>query len=214
VSQPSPAEDIPFAAEPGSYLGLTLQDWLAELAAPVPVAGAGAALGYAVASAAAVLAFAAEASRETWDAAAGALAQADVLCERAAPLAQHDAEALSAAHRIRRAARDDPPEVRDRAIGAAFARAAEPPLEIARVATDVVLLARELAVNGAPAIHADALAAAALAAGVARGAASLVAVNLTVTPGDSRNTEARLLADVSTATLATIEHTADEPPER
>ena len=93
-------------------------------------------------------------------------------------------------------------EQRDWEIGKAFARAAEPPLEIARAAADVAELAAQLAAGGDPRVHADALAAAALAAGVARGAVALVAVNLTTVEGDPRLVEARRLAEAADLSAA------------
>src|SRR5204862_141953 len=65
-------------------------------------------------------------------------------------------------------------EQRDFQLGLAFARAAEPPLEIARAASDVADLAAAIAEGGAPRVRADAQAAAALAAGIARGAVAIV----------------------------------------
>jgi formiminotetrahydrofolate cyclodeaminase len=85
-------------------------------------------------------------------------------------------------------------EQRDWEIGRAFARAAEPLLEIARVAADVAELAAQLADESDPRVHADVTAAAALAAGAAHGVVALVAVNLTAVDGDPRVAEAEDLA--------------------
>jgi methenyltetrahydrofolate cyclohydrolase len=187
-----------------SYLELTLQEWLAELSAATPAPAGASALAYAVAEAAAVLVLAAGVSQRSWAGGAGAAAQAEALRDRAAPLAQLDAEAYAAALEARRAARDLPEERRDFAVGEAFARAAEPPLQIARLAADVAELAAEIAANGAPAIRADAVAAAALAAGAARGAVGVVAANLTATADDPRLAEAGRLADAAADALARI----------
>ena len=100
-----------------------------------------------------------------------------------------------AALAVRDATEELKAEQRDWEIGRAFARAAEPPLEIARVAADVAELAAQLAEGGDPRVRADAIAAAALAAGAAHGAVALVAVNLTALDGDPRVAEARELAD-------------------
>jgi methenyltetrahydrofolate cyclohydrolase len=186
------------------YLELTLCEWLAELSAPTPAPAGASALAYAVAQAAAVLVLAAGVSRPSWPGGAGAAAQAEALRDRAAPLAQRDAEAYAAALAARRAARDLPQEQRDYAVGRAFAQAAEPPLEIARLGADVAELALEIATYGAPSVRADATAAAALAAGAARGAVSVVAVNLTAIADDPRVAEARRLADAATDALARI----------
>jgi formiminotetrahydrofolate cyclodeaminase len=79
-------------------------------------------------------------------------------------------------------------------MGLAFARAAEPPLEIARAGADVAELAAQLADIGDPRVRADALVAAALGAAAARGAVALVAVNLTALGDDPRVAEAEQLA--------------------
>ncbi len=171
---------------------LTLGVWLDELATAEPLPGAGAALGYAVAAAAAVVAMAARASE-----AAGLAVQADALRERTASLAQIDVDTYAEALAARESTKELPSEKRDWEIGKAFARAAEAPLEIARAAADVAGLAAELARSGAPQVGPDVQAAAALAAGVARGAVALVAANLTALEDDPRVDEARRLAEAA-----------------
>lgn len=191
-------------ASPRPYLDLTLREWLAELSAPTPAPAGASALAYAVAESASVLVLAARVSQKSWQGGGGAVAQAEALRDRAAPLAQLDAEAYAAALEARRAARELPEEQRDHALGEAFARAAEPPLQIARLAADVAELAAEIATNGAPAVRADATAAAALAAGAARGAVGVVAVNLTAVADDPRIAEAERLAAAAAEILARI----------
>jgi formiminotetrahydrofolate cyclodeaminase len=186
------------------YLDLTLREWLAELSAATPAPAGASALAYAVAEAAAVLVLAARVSETSWLGSGGAVAQAEALRDRAAPLAQLDAEAYGAALEARRAARELSQEQRDHALGEAFARAAEPPLEIARLAADVAELAVEIAAGGAPAVRPDAAAAAALAAGAARGAVGIVAVNLTATTDDPRIAEAERLARSAADAVARI----------
>ena len=176
-------------APPRPLHELSVADWLDELGGPGPAPGAGAALGYAVASAAAIVAMAARASS-----AGGLVAQADALRARTAPLAQLAADAYAEALAVRDSTTAPKPEQRDWEIGRAFARAAKPPLEIARAAADVAELAAALAQSGNPAVGPDLQAAAALAAGVARGAVALVAANLTALEGDPRVDEARRLA--------------------
>jgi methenyltetrahydrofolate cyclohydrolase len=176
-------------ASPRAYLDLTLREWLDELARPHGGAAGGAALGFAVASGAAVLAMAARVSGS-----GGLAAQADALGARAAGLALLNAERYEAALAVRSASEGLKPEQRDWEIGRAFAEAAEPPLEIARAGADVAELAAQLAESGDQRVRADALAAAALGAAAARGAVALVAVNLTALPGDPRVAEAEQLA--------------------
>ena len=177
-----------------SFFDLTLAEWLDELAGARAAPGGGSALAVAVANAAAVLAMAARVSDS-----GGHAAQAEALRARIAPLAQLDAETYEAALAVRDAAREMNDEQRDWKIGQAFSRAAEPPLEIARAAVDVAELASELAVSGSPAIRADAIAAASMAAGAARGAVAIVAVNLTALDGDPRVAEAESLAAAAEA---------------
>jgi len=168
-------------ASPRAYLDLTVAEWLDALAASRGAPGGGSMLGIAVATAAAVLAMAARVSED-----GGLAAQADALRERSAPLAQRDADTYDAALAVRDATEALRADRRDWAIGQAFARAAEPPLEIARVAADIAGLAEAIAAGGHPRVRADVVAAAALAAGAARGAVALVSVNLTVVDGDPR----------------------------
>ena len=179
-------------APPRGYLDLTLSDWLGELAQSRGAPGAGSALAFAAATAASVLAMAARVSG-----AGGLAAQADALRARAEPLAQVDADSYDAALAVRDATEDLRLEQRDWEIGRTFAQAAEPPLEIARVAADVAELAAQLAEVVDPRVHADALAVAALAAGIALGAVPLVAVNLTAVEGDVRIAEAKRLAEAA-----------------
>ena len=139
-------------ASPSSFLDLTASKLLDELGGPV-APGGGSALAFTVAMAAAVVRMAARASAESWDAAGGIAAQADALRARAAPLAQLDADVYDRALAIRDGAAALPPEKRDWEIGRAFVAAAEPPLEIARVAADVAELAREVAGAGEPRVR-------------------------------------------------------------
>jgi formiminotetrahydrofolate cyclodeaminase len=183
---------------PPSFLDLTAAELLDVLGRPAPPGG-GSALAFTVAMAAAVVRMAAGASKESWDAAAGVAAQADALRARAAPLAQLDADVYDQALAVRDGAATLPPEKRDWEIGKAFAAAAEPPLEIARVAADVAELAAEVAVSGDPRVRADAVAAATLAAASARAAVTLVEVNLTAVGGDARVAEAQQLARAAEA---------------
>jgi len=176
-------------ASPRPFLELSVAEWLDELAGPQASPGGGSAAALSVAMAAAVLTMTARVSGN-----AAAAAQAEALRARATPLAQVDAEIYAAALEAREAAADLTPERRDWQIGQAFARAVEPPLEIARTGADVAELAAELAEVGDPRVRADAQAAAALAAAAARAAAALVAINLTAVAGDPRAAEAERLA--------------------
>jgi formiminotetrahydrofolate cyclodeaminase len=183
-------------------LDLRLSELLELVAAPEPAPGAGSVLALSAALAAAVLAMAARASRDDWREAAGIAAQAESLRARAAPLAARDAEAYQAALSAREAAAGLDPDHRDWEIGRAFARAAEAPLELVRISSDVAELSRQVAVRAAGQLRPDALAAASLAAACARGAAELVAVNLTLSENDPRVEEARVLAEAAVRAAA------------
>ena len=174
---------------PRPLVELTVAEWLDELALPSPSPGGGSALAFALASATAVLAMAARVSES-----GGLAAQAETLRTRTAALAQLDADAYAAALDARDANEGLRADRRDWEIGQAFARAVEPPLEIARAAADVAELAVQLVQAGDQRVRADALAAAVLAAAAARGAVALVSVNLTTFEGDPRVAEAMQLA--------------------
>jgi formiminotetrahydrofolate cyclodeaminase len=156
-----------------------------------------AALATAAAAAASVVVAIARRSTEP-----GAAAQAEALRVRVTEAAARNAETYAEARAARRKAAELPPEQRDWQIGQAFARAAEQPLELGRLAADLALLASSIASQADPDVHADAVVAAALAAGVARGAVALVAVNLTAVPGDARVVEAERLAEAAAHSAA------------
>ena len=155
------------------------------------VSGGGPLAAVVVASAAGLLARVARASTETWPQAAGAAAQAESLRDRVEPLAdlafRAYAEAISSSGG-------------DYEVGRAYARAAEPPLRIAEAAADVAALAAEVAQQCDPALRPDAVVAGLLAAGSARAAAELVAVNLTAAADDERVRRANALAEEAART--------------
>jgi methenyltetrahydrofolate cyclohydrolase len=137
----------------------------------VPAGGSVAAL--VVAMAAGLVSMAARVSSDP-----GAVAQADSIRERVAPLAREDAEAYRAALAAMRSPAGDTPEQRDEAIRRALVRAAEVPLRIAEAAADAAALAASVAERGSEAVRGDAAAAAVLSAAAARSTANLVAINL------------------------------------
>ena len=177
-----------------ALLDRSLREFLDDVAARGRTPGGGSAAALVTALAAALLAKIARTST-AWPESRGIAAQAESLRDRAAPLAQADAEEYEAALQARDDDDGEAGERRDFALGRAYARAAEPPLQIARAAADVAELAVVVARNGDPAFHADAVTAALLAAAAASSAAELVGVNLTASARDERVREAERLAE-------------------
>ena len=159
-----------------------------------PASGGGPLAALVTASAAQLLADIARASRDHWPDARGVAAQAESLRDRATPLADLTAQAYEHALGA---------EGGDYELGRAYAQAAEPPLRIAEAAADVTELAALVAEHADPARRADAVAAGLVAAGCARAAAELVAVNLTVSADDDRVRRANLLAEEAARTAET-----------
>ena len=188
------------------YLGLPLRDFLSEVATPEPMPGAGYCAAVTLSMAAGLVAMVAGASREEWGEAKGAAAQANTLRERVAPLAQRNVDAYASAIARLRAAEYAPDEGGpvpgsdpSQDLGPLLERAAQIPLEIAQSAVDVASLAAVVAERGNQSLRADAVAAALLAQGAARAAATLVEVNLGTTAADPRVVSARDLAGSANA---------------
>lgn len=177
----------------GDLLDLPLREFLDVVAAEEPTPGGGSAAALAVAVSAGLSAMVARASPD-WPEAGSAVAQAERLRKRAAPLAQRDAEAYEEALVTLRLPERVEPEVRDAAVGAALGRTAEVLLAIGEAGADAAWLAALVADRGTPERRGDAVAAAQLADAGARAAAALIAVNLTVRPGDERSVRAQELA--------------------
>jgi formiminotetrahydrofolate cyclodeaminase len=177
-----------------ALLDLRLREFLDEVAAEGRTPAGGSLAAFVTAAAAGLLAKVARASKAEWAEAPGMAAQAEALRDRAAPLAQLDADAYEAALRSIDDSGEEAGERRDYAVGRAYARAAEPPFLIVEAAADVAELSVAVARNGNPSLRADAAAAGALAAAAARAAAELVAVNLTTSAGDERVLRVRKLA--------------------
>jgi formiminotetrahydrofolate cyclodeaminase len=178
-----------------ALLDLRLREFLDQVAAEGRTPGGGSAAALVTAIAAGLLAKVARGSGDAWPDAAGIAAQAECLRDRATPLAQADAEQYEAALRARAETGDEHAERRDFALGRAYAKAAEPPLQIVRTANDVAHLAIAVVESGNPALRADAVTAALLAAAAASAAAELVAVNLTASASDPRVLVAAKLAE-------------------
>ena len=174
---------------------LRLREFLDEIAAEGRTPGGGSAAALVTAIAAGLLAKVARGSGDSWPEAAGIAAQAECLRDRATPLAEAAAKQYEAALRTREETGAELGERRDFALGLAYAKAAEPPLQIVRAASDVAQLAVAVAENGEPALRADAVVAALLGAAAASAAAELVAVNRTASASDPRVLEGERLAE-------------------
>jgi hypothetical protein len=124
-------------------------------------------------------------------------AQAEVLRLRVAGTARINALRYPRALAAQETTSALPEDRRDWEIGQAYARAAEPPLELARIAADIAELGASIVGEALAGLRADAAAATVLAAGAARGAVHLVAINLTAAPNDDRVAEARRCAETA-----------------
>lgn len=168
-----------------NYLELRLDDFLAQIAASERSPGGGSAAALTVAIAAGLVAMVARCSHGSWPEGPGVAAQAIAIQERVAPLADTDArawdEALAALEQAGETGSSGDFELERK-----LELAAAVPLEIAQLGADVAALALLAGERCEGKYHADAAAAAALAAGGARAAAHLVRVNLTVRDGDER----------------------------
>ena len=176
-----------------------MREVLDEMASETPTPGGGSASAVVVAMAAGLVAKAAGCSRADWPDAAGVVAQAEALRRRASSLAPVDADVYEKALAVLRDPGEQAPERRDAAIARALEEAAEVPLHIAAIASDVAVLGEVVARCGNEALKAEAVAATMLAEAGARAAAHLVAVNLATMPGDERIVEARRLVDEARA---------------
>ncbi len=177
-------------------LDLTVRELLERLESEDLNVGSGASCGVVVALAAALVVSCARSAAGHWDGAAGALAQADVLRRRSAPLAQTCADAYLHA----RAMLLDADPSRREALALALDAAALAPLRMAEVAADVALLAAEICDHGRPELAPDAAGAAALAQAASSTGRHLVAVNLLTRANDEYLARAERAA--ATATVA------------
>jgi formiminotetrahydrofolate cyclodeaminase len=171
----------------GELLALRLDEFLDALAANAPIPASGSAAAVVGAMAAELVAMTARAATG-WADAAGVAAQARGLAARLRPLAAADAEAYARVLALRADATSD-----NRDLGPALERSAVVPLEIADACAGTAELAAFAAEHAVGHERADAVAAAALAEGATRAAASLVLANLMTVAGDDRATQVTAL---------------------
>jgi methenyltetrahydrofolate cyclohydrolase len=175
-------------------LDVPVRELLERVTLDTPTPGGGSIAALVVALAAGLVETVARESG-SWSEGRGLASQAKALRERVEPLAQRDAEAYADALVALRLPETLEPEVRGDTIGRTLALAADVPLAIAVIAADVADAAAAAAECGDASTCADASVAAVLAEGAARGAAHLVAVNLTTTEEDERVVRARRAAE-------------------
>jgi formiminotetrahydrofolate cyclodeaminase len=159
-----------------------------RLADPGAAPGGGSAAGVAAWMAAALVVKAARHSVTTWPDAAGVAAQAGSLAERCSELAVADAIAFAAALEAL-ASREQVELALSGTVGELLA--------LGEAAADVAELAARTAERCDGTFRGDAVAGALLAEAAARGAAALVAANLTVPGGDERLLRARRTAEAA-----------------
>lgn len=175
-----------------AYTDMPFEELLDTIAAETPAPGGGSVAAFVTEMAASLAAMAARFAHD-WDGAPGAVAQAETLRHRAAPLAAEDAVAYENVLTAMRMPKDLESEVRNTLIGETLSRAADIPLLIAETANDVAELASEIAVRGNPNLRGDAAAASLLASAAVRVAANLVEINLSTVEGEDRIERARAL---------------------
>jgi len=161
--------------------------FLGALSAATPEPGGGSAAALAVTLAAGLSVMTARLSGRHLPAAEGMAARAGLLRDRAAPLAQADAEAYGVVLAALRAPGRP-------GAAAALSAACDVPMEVAEIGAEVAAVAAAVAAGGNPNVRGDAIAAALLAAAGARAAAALVRINLTGAEGDGRPARATQLA--------------------
>jgi methenyltetrahydrofolate cyclohydrolase len=184
VSRPEAAQA---SAPSPPYLDMAVGRFLDALSAATPDPGGGAVAALAVTLAAGLCVMTARLSGRHLPAAEEMTARARRLQDRAAPLAQADAEA----YRAVLAALRTPGQA---GAPAALSAACTVPMEVAEIGAEVAAVAAAVAAGGNPNVRGDAITAALLAAAGARAAAALVRINLTGAEGDGRPARAEHLA--------------------
>ena len=187
------------AQPPPAYLDMPVGRFLAALSATTPDPGGGAVAALAVTMAAGLCAMTAGLSGRHLTAAERLAERARLLRDRAAPLAQADAEAYRAVLAAMRA-RDE--------LDDALSQACAVPMQVAEIGAEVAAVAAAVAAGGNPNVRGDAITAALLAAAGSHAAAMLVRINLAGASGDGRPARAAHLAAEAARLAAEAERTA------
>lgn len=182
-------------AAPLDFSSQGVREFCDTISAETSAPGGGSVAAVVGAMGASLAAMAARFSKDQWEDAIGAVAQAEALKARLLPLAEEDARAYESVLLALRM-EDVDGEVRDAAIGDALSRATDVPLAIAEASLDVATLACELAERGNRNLHGDAAAAVFLAEAAVRASANLVEINLATREGDERLERARELVEL------------------
>jgi formiminotetrahydrofolate cyclodeaminase len=182
-------------AAPLDFSSQGVREFCDTISAETSAPGGGSVAAVVGAMGASLAAMAARFSKDQWEDAIGAVAQAEALKARLLPLAEEDARAYESVLFALRM-EDVDGEVRDAAIGDALSRATDVPLAIAEASLDVATLACELAERGNRNLHGDAAAAVFLAEAAVRASANLVEINLATREGDERLKRARELVEL------------------
>jgi glutamate formiminotransferase/formiminotetrahydrofolate cyclodeaminase len=183
-------------AAPLDFSSQSVAEFCDTVSAETSAPGGGSVAAVTGAMGASLAAMAARFSKEQWEDAAGAVAQAEALKARLLPLAEEDARAYENVLLALRMPREVDEEVRDDAIGDALSRATDVPLAIAEASVDVATLACELAHRGNQNLQGDAAAAVFLAEAAVRASANLVEINLATREGDERLERSRELVEI------------------
>jgi formiminotetrahydrofolate cyclodeaminase len=181
------------------YLDLPLGEFLDRVASDGPAPGGGSVAAIAVALAAGLAGMAARLSTSQLADAPDLADQADASRRKAAPLAKADAESYGL---VLDAYREPDPETRTARVRDALSGAADVPLAVAEVGSEVAGVAARLVEEGNPNLQGDAITAVLLSEAGVRAAVRLVGINLsTADIDDDRLGRANDLVDTAAATV-------------
>ncbi len=181
------------------YLDLPLGEFLDRVASDGPAPGGGSVAAIAVALAAGLAGMAARFSTSQLADAPDLADQADASRRKAAPLAKADADSYGL---VLDAYREPDPETRTTRVRDALSGAADVPLAVAEVGSEVAGVAARLVEEGNPNLEGDAITAVLLSEAGVRAAVRLVGINLsTADIDDDRLGRANDLVDTAAATV-------------
>ena len=184
------------------YLDLSLGEFLDLVASGGPAPGGGSVAAVAVALAAGLSGMAARLSTGQLADAPGLAERADASRRRVAPLATADAESYGRVLGAYRLPREPDSETRRERIRDALSGAADVPLAVAEVGSEVAGIAARLVEKGNPNLEGDAMTAVLLADAGIRAAATLAEINLSsANMEDGRLGRANELVDKTAATV-------------